>query len=66
MTTPNPNQVLSQEITKLLIEKGLIDKLAEKKISQAIAQGTIKESDWKVYLEEMLYKPSTSSSDETK
>jgi hypothetical protein len=66
MSTPNPNQLLAQEITKLLIEKGLIDKLAEKKISQAIAQGTIKESDWKVYLEEMIYKRPTASSDETK
>lgn len=59
MSTKNPNQLLSEEITKELLDKSLIDKTSEKKIIQAISQGTMKESDWKVFLEEIINKPKT-------
>lgn len=60
MSTKNPNEVLSEQITAQLLEKNLIDKTSVKKITQAISQGTIRESEWKVFLEEVINKPKTS------
>lgn len=60
MSTKNPNEVLSEQITAQLLEKNLIDKSSEKKIMHAISQGTIRESDWKVFLEEVINKPKAS------
>lgn len=59
MSIKAPNQILSEQIVKQLLEKELIDKSSEKRIIQAISQGTIKESEWKVFLEENIHIPQT-------
>ena len=61
----NPNELLAGQITKQLLHLKLIDSAAEKKFTQAIGQGTLRESDWKLYLEEALNKQNTPT-DETK
>jgi len=63
MSFPNPNQTLSEQITKKLIEKGLVSKSSEKKIAQALNQGTMRESDWKVFLEEIINTPKNESNE---
>lgn len=63
MSFPNPNQTLSEQITKKLIEKGLVSRSSEKKITQALNQGTMRESDWKVFLEEVINTPKNASNE---
>ncbi|MDO6435587.1 hypothetical protein Q4E93_33545 [Flavitalea sp. BT771] len=55
----NPNELLAVQITKELLRLKLIDPAAEKKFTQAIGQGTLRESDWKLYLEEEVNKQNT-------
>jgi hypothetical protein len=59
MSTTNPNDQLAEQISKELVEKGLIPQASLKKITQSIGQGTIKDSEWKVFLEEIINKPKT-------
>ena len=63
MNSPNPNQTLSEQITKKLIEKGLVSQSSEKKITQALNHGTMKDSDWKVFLEEVINSPKSASNE---
>jgi hypothetical protein len=60
---PNPNEQLADQISKELIEKGLIPQTSQKKIVQCITQGTMKDSDWKVFLEEIINKPKTNQNE---
>ena len=59
MSATNPNDQLAEQISKELVEKGLIPQSSQKKITQNIGQGTIKDSEWKVFLEEIINKPKT-------
>lgn len=61
----NPNQILSEKIIKELLQKGLISKASEKAVMQGISQGTIKEADWKTYLQATIANTKTAT-DETK
>ena len=59
MNSPSPSQTLSEQIAKELLAKGLLPAAAQKKFIQALSEGTLRESDWKVYLEENINKPKT-------
>lgn len=65
MGTKNPNQSLAEQITKELLKKKLVDTPSEKNILKGISEGTIRESEWKVFLEEVINQPAKSS-DENK
>lgn len=51
-----PNQLLAEEIVNALREAGLINEDSVKSLGKKLADGQIKESDWKLELEAALKK----------
>ncbi len=60
---PNSNETLAETIIKKLKEEGLIIESDSQLVSK-LAKGQLKDSDWKIALEEILNKPA--AEDETK
>jgi len=54
MDNKTPNEILSDQIVSKLIEDKLILETDKDEITKAIANGTIKDTDWKVYFETLL------------
>jgi hypothetical protein len=63
MSRKNPNEILAEQISEKLLEKGLIDKSSEKIFMKGLSQGNYKESDWKTLLEEVIKKPKANSNE---
>ena len=66
MSQNNPNDVLADQIAKKLIDDNLVDKSVEKKFIKGLSQGSLKESDWKTFLEEVINQPKPDSNETEK
>jgi hypothetical protein len=53
----NPNEVLAEQIFQKLLDAGLVAEDGQTKFTNALAQGTLRDSDWKVALEQILFTP---------
>jgi len=51
---PNPNEALAEQIFQKLLDAGLISADGQARFLKNLAQGALKESDWKVALEQVL------------
>jgi len=51
---PNPTEVLAAQIFQKLLDAGLIADDGQTQFTSALAQGTLRDSDWKVALEQIL------------
>lgn len=64
MSNKTPNEILTDQIVAKLVEDQLIVGTDKDKITKAIANGTIKDTDWKVYFETLLATNKKDKSDE--
>ncbi len=51
---PNPNEVLAAQIFQKLLDAGLVADDGQTQFTSALAQGNLRDSDWKVALEQVL------------
>lgn len=51
LQTPSPNSLLAKQIALKLAESGLIPKEKQMELAEKLETGTVKESDWRIYVE---------------
>ena len=54
MDNKSPNEILTEQIVANLLEAKLISVSDKEKITKVIENGTIKDSDWRVYFETLI------------